>query len=114
MCESSKIVPTVTVNCFLHPRHFQTPLGVLRIRLPLRIISITSSFVFSLRLRRYASPMTPQPVHTVPSGQRSFSRYSLAASSSTYCGSKREPFSFFLGRFMVRIIRSDTLVSQVH
>src|SRR5208283_4438581 len=71
--ESSKMVPTLTVNCIRHSLHLRSP-G--RVDLPA-----------SLRMR-LASAL-PQCGQTGPVGQRQASTYSQAAFSSLKCGALR-------------------------
>src|SRR5437588_595517 len=68
MCESSKIVPTRTVNCLRQALHFQTPL---------RTGDFESAFPVSL----YAAPVDLQCGQTTPFGQRRDSKNSRASSS---------------------------------
>jgi len=95
MCESSKIVPLVTVNCLRHPPHFQTP-------------TRTGDFESGLAFRRYASPTNPQKGQTVPSGQRCFSKNSRAASTSAYCFAIELRFMLpsilYLGRILRKML----------
>src|SRR5205809_2488037 len=58
--ESSKIVPTLTLNCFLHPRQFQMRRGSIRL-----LMSVE-----------------PQRGHETPSGQRISVRNSWQVSAS--------------------------------
>ena len=68
MCESSKIVPTVTVNCFLQMAHWRNPARTFALSLGL----ISQNFVSSAFL---------QCGQTIPLGQRISSKYWRAFSS---------------------------------
>src|SRR5579863_9704976 len=73
MWESSKIVPTVTVNCSRHPPHFQTPLRT------------CASFLDVLGSSRYALFSSPQCGQIGPSGHLCVSKKARALSSSLKC-----------------------------
>src|SRR5581483_485117 len=62
MGESSKIVPTLTLNCFLQPLHFQT-----------------------YRVLRYECSVPPHAGQTGPSGQRRRATYWTQTSGSEKC-----------------------------
>src|SRR5262245_53424408 len=94
MCEASKTVPTVTVNCLRHALHFDTPLRVL---LPLFGVSLYGS-------------KPPRCGHAGLPFQRSCSSSSRAASSSEKCLASFERLS---APSMNSTLHTHLLVCQV-